>query len=206
MSVTFGHSLPLPSMRFDRESLSWRTCEATSLWDLEMSSPSFPEWGMTLGGELFELPTPARLTVAQGSSSLPTPHAGLGERGRDGIYPNPNGQQDLQHALAALLPTPTADHSRGLAQPGTDFASLPNVAILLLPTPRAQNEGERNQNVWVRPADQPQNLENALARLPGVSMDSLLPDGSVSSVERHQIPPSSESTGDHDSTLFSWNG
>lgn len=40
--------------------------------------------------------------------TLPTPHAGLGERGRDGVYPNPKGQQDLQHTLATLLPTPTA--------------------------------------------------------------------------------------------------
>ena len=136
-----GRSLPLPSMRFDLESLSWRTCEATSLWDLEMSSPIFPEWGMTRGGELFELPTPERRTVAQGSSSLPTPHAGLGERGRDGVYPNPRGQQDLQHAISSLLPTPVADNSRGLAQPGTDYSSLPNVAISLLPTPTVMDMG-----------------------------------------------------------------
>jgi hypothetical protein len=35
-----------------------------------------------------------------------------------------------------LLPTPVSDHSRGLAQPGTDYQSLPNT-ILELPTPRA---------------------------------------------------------------------
>lgn len=36
-----------------------------------------------------------------------------------------------------LLPTPVADNSRGLPQPGTDFQSLPNVvcALPLLPTP-----------------------------------------------------------------------
>ena len=37
-------------------------------------------------------------------ATLPTPHAGLGERGRDGVYPNPKGQQDLQHTLAHLMP------------------------------------------------------------------------------------------------------
>ena len=36
---------------------------------------------------------------------------------------------------SSLLPTPVADHSRGLPQPGTDYASLPNVAVSLLPTP-----------------------------------------------------------------------
>jgi len=35
-----------------------------------------------------------------------------------------------------------------------------------LPTPRAQNGEERNQNIWARPLGQPQNLENALALLP----------------------------------------
>lgn len=35
--------------------------------------------------------------------------------------------------------------------------------VKLLPTPRAQNGEDRNQRPWVRPANQPQNLENALA-------------------------------------------
>lgn len=271
-----GRSLPLPSMRFDLESLSWRTCEATSLWDLEMSSPSFPEWGMTVSGELFELPTPERPTVAHVSSSLPTPLARdchempiyrtdelvpnardtLGRAIGNQLLPTPmaadgtkmssnpetsarrmeKGNQasltdivqtemlppgyllptpvahdgkeinirvskhrpDDQDSLARalyFLPTPVADNSRGLAQPGTDFSSLPNVAInllstprarlegndvikdrghnfleeqiaSLLPTPRAQNGESRNQNIYARPLDQPQNLENALALLP----------------------------------------
>ena len=32
---------------------------------------------------------------------------------------------------SSLLPTPVADHSRGLPQPGTDYQSLPNVVIAL---------------------------------------------------------------------------
>lgn len=35
----------------------------------------------------------------------------------------------------------------------------------LLPTPRAQNGESRNMRPWQRPLDEPQNLENALARL-----------------------------------------
>jgi hypothetical protein len=38
--------------------------------------------------------------------------------------------------------------------------------LAFLPTPRAQNGEARNQNIWARPPDQPQNLENALAFLP----------------------------------------
>ena len=40
------------------------------------------------------------------------------------------------------------------------------VGTHLLPTPRAQNGEERNQNIWARPTNEPQNLENALALLP----------------------------------------
>ena len=35
----------------------------------------------------------------------------------------------------------------------------------VLPTPRAQNGEPRNHNCWVQPLDQPQNIENAIARL-----------------------------------------
>ena len=48
------------------------------------------------------------------------------------------------HALAgaggpdlSLLPTPVSDNSRGLPSSGTDYASLPNAVVALLPTPAA---------------------------------------------------------------------
>lgn len=149
MKDTSGRSLPLPSMRFDLDSLSWRTCEATSLWDLEMSSPSFPEWGMTVNGELFELPTPERPTVAHVSSSLPTPTAADGTK----MSSNPE--------------TSARRMEKGKQASLTDIVQTEMLpAGYLLPTPRAQNGEERNQNIWARPLDQPQNLENALALLP----------------------------------------
>ncbi len=40
----------------------------------------------------------------------------------------------------------------------------------LLPTPRSQNGETRNMTAWERPLDQPQNLENALARVPAVQL------------------------------------
>jgi hypothetical protein len=120
-------------------------------------SQTLPRSGMTRDGSLFGLPTPAHPTVAPVSSSLPTPHAGLGERGRDGVYPNPRGQQDLQHAIShLLLPTPTVidmgsnytpdeweawkakqkvNHGNGNGH----GASLTQEAISLLPTPATVN-------------------------------------------------------------------
>jgi len=47
-----------------------------------------------------------------------------------------------------------------------DSGNLREQVVHNLPTPRAQNGEERNMNIWERPADQPQNLENALANLP----------------------------------------
>ena len=46
------------------------------------------------------------------------------------------------------------------------------IEVQLLPTPRAQNGETRNSKLWKRAADQPQNLENALAH---VIDESLLP-------------------------------
>lgn len=41
----------------------------------------------------------------------------------------------------ALLPTPVADHSRGLPSDGTDYQSLPNALVALLPTPAVNDMG-----------------------------------------------------------------
>ena len=109
MKDTYGRSLPLPSMRFDLDSLSWRTCEATSLWDLEMSSPTFPESGMTRDGLLYERPTQALLTAVRDYSSLPTPAArdykdqSFSPRVLDG-----RSHGELPEAIGLqFLPTPT---------------------------------------------------------------------------------------------------
>jgi hypothetical protein len=48
----------------------------------------------------------------------------------------------------------------------------------LLPTPRAQLGEPRNQNIYARPAGQPQNLENALALLPTPTVSDIR-DGRV---------------------------
>jgi hypothetical protein len=96
---------------------------------------------------------------------LPTPTAsdrfGAGDHGEGG--------PDLRTTIA-LLPTPRASDGEkgGPNQRGSSGdLMLPSAIMALLPTPRAQNGEDRNAKIRERPLDQPQNLENALARLPG---------------------------------------
>lgn len=117
--ATSGPTSLQPSAFYDPDSQCWKTSPATSLWALPMSSVTLPRWGMTRGGELYELPTPEPPTAANGSSSL--------------------------------LPTPVADHSRGLPQPTTDFQSLPNAVMALMPTPTVMDMGRgRTPEEWDR--------------------------------------------------------
>jgi hypothetical protein len=68
---------------------------------------------------------------------LPTPLAQMnGPSQRELDEGNPYRRPETE---VHLLPTPVADHSRGLPQPGTDYQSLPNVAVSLLPTPSAMD-------------------------------------------------------------------
>jgi hypothetical protein len=149
MSDTYGPTFALPSMRYDLNLCSWRTCEATSLWDLEMSSPTFSEWGMTLAGELYELPMPALRTGEQEFSSLPTPTA---RDYRDASMPprlyDGRGHGSLPEKIA-MLPTPTAgDGTKASANPETSARRIRKgqqafltdiVQTKLLPTPTTQD-------------------------------------------------------------------
>ena len=169
MSGTCGPMSCVPFAKWDRDSQSWKTSEVTSLWALTLSSLTLPQWGGLRGGELFEHPTPGRLTSGLDCSSLPTPNAADGKR-YNLTHQRGEGNPTLLGAVHHL-PTPVADHSRGLPSSTTDYASLANVAALLLPieaqrllpTPTSQaakhgelspveREGNRRQdngNLWV---------------------------------------------------------
>ena len=73
-------------------------------------------------------------------------------------------------------------------------------AVALLPTPRAQNAEPRNMKPWLRPLDQPQNLKNAIARLPGIATRLPSNDGNGSSDDQHPPQPM---IGDSDPSLSS---
>ena len=124
---------------------------------------------------LYELQMPALLTaVRDGSASLPTPRSFMANMADRPLKIRDVYKCNLEEAIA-LLSTPVVnDMGAGKTiewwdtwteKRGNDHSSLSIEVARLLPTPRAQNGEPRNMKPWVRPLDQPQNLENAIARL-----------------------------------------
>ena len=153
---------------YDREGSCWRTWPVISLWGSEMFSGTWPNRGSMRSGACFEHPTWVPPINVPGCSSLlgtPTAH----ERTHS---PRPVDHGIQLANQVALLPTPRTSDTNGTGLHGAGGMDL-RTAITLLPTPRAQNGEERNSKAWPRPLDQPQNLENALARVPTVA--ALLP-------------------------------
>jgi hypothetical protein len=107
MPATSGPTSPPPFARYDPASCCWKTCSDTSLWDMELSSVTWPRRGSMRNGSCYERPM----------SAPPTD----------------------ERASLSLLPTPVADHSRGLPSSTTDYSSLPNAVCALLPTPAAHD-------------------------------------------------------------------
>jgi len=140
MNDTYGPMYAQPLMRFDQDTQSWRTSEATSLWDLPMSSPTLPASGLMRNGELFARPMLERPTSATGSSSLPTPRAQV----RQDIYNCEDYHYNLEQALATL-PTPMTDSGRQSVE-CRDFGgdllhgvTCENCKVVTLPTPNARD-------------------------------------------------------------------
>jgi len=93
------------------------------------------------------------------------PASGMTQNGQ--LYERPTFRHHINANDGFVsLPTPTA---RDRVKRGKKYAHISrpmHLSEAFLPTPRAQNGEARNMNIWKRPLDQPQNLENALALLP----------------------------------------
>ncbi len=69
----FGEKWHESSVRYDRDSSSWRTHRSLFEEDLPWSSVTLPSWGMTLDGVLWEPPTSGRPISVIVSGLWPTP-------------------------------------------------------------------------------------------------------------------------------------
>lgn len=123
--------------------------------------------GNKLRTEVTLLPTPAVNDMGEGKTVEAWDEWTERQKAKHG---NGNGHgASLAIEAQRLLPTPRATDGTkgGPNQRGSSGDLMLPSAVMLLPTPRAQNGEDRNQKIYPRPLDQPQNLENALARLPG---------------------------------------
>lgn len=96
-----------------------------------MSLGTLPAWGMTRGGELYELPTPERrISEPESLSLLGTPLQD------DGSNANPSPSRRETLASLAFLPTP-------VTQPNTGNGHARNLGkeIHMLPTPAVNDMG-----------------------------------------------------------------
>ena len=97
---------------------------------------------------------------------LPTPLAHLDPDGSSWRTSQDTLLSEDQPLLERLPKWGTASDGELYELPTPEHHTNENDGFVSLPTPRAQNGEARNMNIWKRPLDQPQNLENALALLP----------------------------------------
>lgn len=102
------------SVRYDRDSCSWKTRHSLLEEDLPAFSPTLPKWGSMRSGELLERTTLPPLTSAKGSGLWPTPMAHRGTNRRTKPTPaQAAGKAGMQ--LGGLLGgTPNPDWSEWL--------------------------------------------------------------------------------------------
>lgn len=157
--ATFGRNSPVSLASYDPRASCWRTFQGILLLEEPPSLATLPRWGMTRRGLLFELPTSELPTGARaGSVSLPTPRGWDAEYRGNGstpqeasgatgrplssavldMLPSPSASEAKGHSdgIQRMLPTPVSDHTRGNANPSSEYQSLPNAVTDLLPTPR----------------------------------------------------------------------
>ena len=145
---TSGPMWLVPLAHYDPDSSCWRTSQGMFPLDWPTSSETCPRWGMTRGGELFELPKPEPPTVASdGSVLLPTPMAD-DRRNSYGTGDSRTFQSLANTAVTELFPTPTARDWKdtGNFTPHPEKSKLPHTIAAMLPTPKA-GDGERGRDV-----------------------------------------------------------
>jgi hypothetical protein len=151
--------------------------------DWNSSLLTWPRSGSMRSGRCYGRATSERPTSESESSSWATPVTPNGGRTLSdedviakGATPKGKRQVDLRNQVR-IWPTPVAHddqkspeaHLRMKAEmPGGPRSAVTSLTVMakMWPTARAENGISRNQQAWERPLDEPQNLENAIARWP----------------------------------------
>lgn len=139
----FGEKWHESSVRYDRDSSSWRTHRSLFEEDLPWSSVTLPSWGMTLDGVLWEPPTSGRPIRGTASGSWPTPKANDGEKCGNFDLNNPrNGLP----AAAKKFPTPLASDWKRNGAPGDHNRKSTSLGAVVQrwPTPNASDANKWN--------------------------------------------------------------
>jgi len=144
-----GPASRTPFAYYDPDASSWRTSQASFDLGLHESSVTLPNSGSMRNGALYERPTLALATDANGCSLLPTPQHADGQRTALSPEAHARGFVSLPEAVADLLPTPAAHDSGNTPERHlrakneldggnrTTITSLPVLLRDLLPTPAA---------------------------------------------------------------------
>jgi len=137
--------------RFDQDMHLWRTVQCSLLEDLNESLQTLPQWGMTVNGELYLLPTLVQTTREEESGLWRTPDTGAGGTSgllKEGKTHRKNGQS-IQIRLVDqvnnphLWPTPTVCgnyNRKGLSKTSGDGLAT---AVAKFPTPQASDHRDR---------------------------------------------------------------
>lgn len=119
------------SVRYDRDTCSWKTHQTLFDADLDWSLLTLPKWGMMLSGELWELMTPALHTKGNASGLWPSPTSRdyKDSPGMSFESTNPDGSRRdrtdlLPRRVYATLPTPTAGDANNATRTSGDYQSL----------------------------------------------------------------------------------
>ena len=137
MSEPFSVTSRTPSGYYDPESLSLKMCQQSLLSEVPALLLRLPDWGTTVAGALFALPTPEHLTAARdGSASLPTPLTT--------DWNTPWHTDSQLRSIERLLPTPMArdykdtGENTAYAEHAETQPTLPRIMMIL----REENEEE----------------------------------------------------------------
>jgi len=192
MSEQSSNTSQTASAFYDPDSWCWRTSQGSLLSEEYPLLERLPDWGTTADGALCVQAIPEHLTGVRDGSvlpNLPTPRAQPG-----GLWIRPLDEpQNLENAIARLLPTPTSQAAKhgptpdiqrkgGPIKVGTkcNLWDLPH----LLPTPTSVDAKVFGPNV-----DWQLRLSNHAPHTASVLMNLPSNDGNGSSDDQHPPQP-----------------